>query len=154
MNAISWKEAQSVWFVDGSLRDVYIKHTNIEDWQSFLDWIEPKHYRYEFNGEEQELPQAKDIFVNSDGAHLLKIQIGKINIHCYFFVEYEIELDIDPKEIKEEKDQEQVFRFIENLANHINKSAMITPENMDYIPIMTYEISDNVWVINEGDESW
>ena len=140
-------ETPGIWTCDGSLRDIYVHHTTVADWQWLLDRANSLGAMYAFDGLGATLPSAIDIFNNRSGGHLLTLDISKVTLHCHFFVADEIEIDINPREIKSEAQHEAVLRFVAMLANALAKPASITPENSPEAPFAVFLPDAGVWVV-------
>jgi hypothetical protein len=147
MSRPSKSELEGLWEVDGSLRDLYVFDTSEEVWQRFLEFATEYPITYRYGGEQKALPQAGEIFGDRENGHLLAIQVGAVTANCHFFVESEIELDLDPKEITDEARHNQVLDFVENLARSIGKTVHLTPENSEETPFLSYEPNTTSWKI-------
>ncbi|MGE5397575.1 MAG: hypothetical protein ACM3MK_08610 [Chitinophagales bacterium] len=136
------KFLKEVFYIDGSLRDIYIKNTTIDDWQKALNLLCAKANKLEFYQDGvlmiDNKYKALDIFKirEQEIAVLMVIRIGSVNIHCHFFDEQEIEFDIDPKEVIEWSQFELIISFIRELAEVLGKEVILTPENMPEIPLL------------------
>lgn len=139
---------KGLWCSDGSLRDIYIHNTNIQDWETCLGWAKSYEYSYYFDGEEKNLLDAKSIFSDRSGSHLLKINVGSnpICINCHFFIVSQIEMDIDPIEIKNEDTQNELFSALAILSHRLNKKIFITPENSEEDPLVVYDYAEKNWI--------
>lgn len=142
MNRPTWESATDLWEVDGSLRDLYIKNTTIDDWRAFLEMAKSYRHEYTFDGQSQELSNAEELLENHG---LLCIYLDTIKLHSHFFVPWEIELDIDPREVRNPEEHSEVLSFVEQLAQTLNKPALLTPESSDNVPFYSYDPSTLVW---------
>lgn len=147
MNRPTLLEVPSLWEVDGSLRDMYVLGTSLRDWQAFLEFSSQFPQEYWFDGEATERPEIEQLLSNRGGNHLLSIKIGKATANCHFFVEEEIELDIDPKEVGGPIEHTQILHFMEGVAEKIGKPILLTPENGSEVPYLSYEPTSGVWRI-------
>lgn len=77
----------------------------------------------------------------------MSIDIGGISANCHFFVTSEIELDLNPKEIKGAAEHKSVLLFMAGIAESIGKPILLTPENDQNAPYLSYEPSRSVWQI-------
>lgn len=132
----------NVFFNDGSLRDIYVIGVNLRDWQKFVDWIWTSTWDIVF---------YKDghitVYEENDVAHffeekdnhsiLMSINTNCILINCHFYSEDEIELDIDPKEVKSKSEANAVFEFMKNLSKILDKESILTVENSPEYPLFT-----------------
>ena len=57
------------------------------------------------------IPPVDAIFSNRDGHHMLSIFVSGVTINCHFLFSEEIELDIDPREVKGQFEHEAVLEF-------------------------------------------
>jgi hypothetical protein len=99
---VNWDRIAADFEPDGSLRDIYIHSTSLEDWQHVLDalrgWMPPP--TFTLDGEPAELPeQVEQIFRHSPHQNpLLSLVAGGATLNCHFFGAEEIEFDLDPAE--------------------------------------------------------
>jgi hypothetical protein len=130
---------------DGSLLDIYIHETTLNDWQSFIDWIRHGRYNFSFTpgNNSSSLPDnVQDVF-NEQETSLLSISINGLLANCHFFGMEEIELDIDPREVVSEENFRDLMDFISNLGKALSKQVIITPENMPGMPLFLFTPENN-----------
>ncbi|KAA0541803.1 hypothetical protein FZW96_21575 [Bacillus sp. BGMRC 2118] len=133
---------ENVFFQDGTLRDIYVFHTDLEDWKKIINWIGNSTYSMEFYVD----GQVTSEYENLDIAYLFKetekksilmsINVTGIKINCHFFSQDEIEFDIDPKQIKNENDVSTVFKFMNNLSKVLGKQTILSGENSPELPLV------------------
>jgi hypothetical protein len=140
-------EVPGLWEADGSLRDMYVLGTSVKDWKTFLEFASLFPQQYSFNGEAKEQPEMEQLFSSRDGSHLLSIKIGNATANCHFFMEGEIELDLNPKEIVGPSEHNQVLQFMEGVAERLGKPILLTPENGASVPHLSYAPASGVWHI-------
>lgn len=145
MHIPSLDQVADLWEQDGSLRDVYFLDTTIQDWQTFLNLNISKNFRYTFDGNKAEISSAIDLLNNCDGSHTLSIETAGVEINCHFFCTEEIELDIDPRQVKGEREHIAVLEYIAQLAMALHKTAYMTPENSQSEPIFTFDPDKKEW---------
>jgi hypothetical protein len=130
-----WEELKTqIYHEDGSLRDIFIRNVNRNDWKHWADYVNSNN-KVDFEirnvvvsdkinfdaivtfweGQIQECPFAS-IYLNN--------VIVKI-----YFDESEIEMDIDPREIKTIKDHETFLGYLKNISTLLGKSIEVTEEN-------------------------
>jgi hypothetical protein len=143
-----------VFYVDGSLRDIYVLNVSMNDWQKLFDWIlrlSPWEVIFYKDGEEtlyKETDVAKFFEEKeSDGVNLMSININGVLINCHFFSESEIEFDIDPKQVKSMSEANIVFEFMKSLSKLIGKESILTGENTPEYPLVTNQ-SDGTLIVN------
>jgi hypothetical protein len=130
----------------GSLRDIYVHNTSIQDWQRVLSQIKNRGYdcRAEQKGETVTLDNFDPTshLLNSDSEHWphLYIKLGNIQINCHFFWDKEIEFDIEPKEIRGIEDAVLLFEFMKVVSMAATKDCILTYENSPEIEIIRYSV--------------
>ena len=139
---MKWEEYKVEFTPDGSLRDIYIKGVDINDWQSFIDFLRSTEASLDFyiEGEEAKLPDCiKDIVLDREHAYLLSIRLDGVTVNCHFFTSVEIELDLDPQEIDSESKAKVIFRLMSTVGRVLNKQVILTLENAKEQPVFKYE---------------
>ncbi len=124
----------SAWQIDGSLRDIYVLNTNLQDWQIALDFLrETYHPTYKIDG--VDVPPFTDVITvfknRNEQSYLMAIQVEEVNIHCHFFLTRLIEFDIDPREIDNETKEDAILNFMRGLVETLAKEVVLTVENME-----------------------
>jgi hypothetical protein len=143
-----WDRVKDDVIWDGSLRDIYIMQTTLYDWNQFLNFVrETKQYQYFVDDKLTPLPgMAVDIFSKREKhQQLLSVWVGETQLNCHFFVESEIELDLDPRQMSGEESFDALRQFMEQLAIAIQRSILLTPENLSEHPIAQYEPESKYW---------
>ncbi|ATG43679.1 hypothetical protein [Phaeobacter piscinae] len=132
MQLIDWQDCRGAFYVDGSLRDIYIQDTTAADWDVFLDAISSKIITTFVDGEPHPLPkQASEIFErNGDTSFLLEVTLGQLKMNCHFFTEEEIELDIDPSEVTSQAELDAIIEVLSLLGSALGRDVILTDENM------------------------
>lgn len=137
-----------LWEVDGSLREIYVFDVKIEDWAAFLAVASSYPSAYSFDGEGRSLPAAENIFAERSGSHLLTVQVGSTAANCHFFMESELELDIDPKEVSDATQHYLLLEFAEAIASALQKPIALTPEGTPESPFISFEPIPSQWHIH------
>ena len=137
---MKWEDYSVEFEFDGSWRDV--PNTTISHWQILVDFLHSNIYEHSctVDGEKSELPSlAKEIF---DAKHefkpLLHLTVGSAILNCHFFTDEEIEFDLDPREIQSERQAEQIFAFMRQIGELLDKEVILTPENLLEMPIFKF----------------
>ena len=138
--ALDWEQCKTAFEVDGSLRDIYVLGTTIDDWQSFLDSLAGAETAVFCDGTPCDLPALVELFDQDDlAAYLLTLRLGKVQLNCHFFTVEEIELDLDPSEVTSEIEFEAVLAFMSDLGRRLRKTVVLTDENRPASAWLTYE---------------
>ena len=130
-----------VFYNDGSLRDIYVFNVNLTDWQKFLDWILTSTWDIVFYNDGYVTDyNEKDVvqFFQEKENHriIMAIKTKNVIINCHFFSEDEIEVDIDPKEVKSKTEAYTVFEFMKDLSRLLNKQSILSRENSPDYPLV------------------
>jgi hypothetical protein len=84
---MNWEQYQKEFEWDGSLRDIYIFKTSLDDWQKLLDYIKAGRYtsEYKIDGDAVALPErAATIFECKNSLNLLSVNAGNLVLNCHF----------------------------------------------------------------------
>ena len=131
---MNWQDYKTAFEWDGSWRDIYVLDTNINDWQRLLDFLRESSYVTIYHGlTGPELPETmQEIFeIQKTSFSSMSIDIGQIRVNCHFFLESEIEFDIDPRDIDSEEKLTKIFDFMQRIGNLLNKEVILTEENSE-----------------------
>ncbi len=124
----------SAWQIDGSLRDIYVLNTNLQDWQTALDFLR-KAYHPTYKIDSEDVPPFTDVttvFRNrNEQSYLMAIKIEEVNIHCHFFLARLIEFDIHPHEVDSESKEDAILNFMRGLADTLGKEVILTFEGTE-----------------------
>jgi len=143
-------EVVGLWERDGSLRDIYVQDTEAVHWDRFDQLLSRYKCSYIFDGVAAPFPGSHSALGNREGLHALSILLdGPVEICCHFFIVHQLELDISPKEITGPRAHDEVLSFVENLAEALELSADITPENAEQMPFLTYVPQSRTWRIHD-----
>ena len=122
---------------DTLLRDIYVLDTTEDDWDRFLSFVHSSGHQISFKIDEEENPLPKritEIFLDTEHSHTLAIDLGHLALHCYFFSDLEIELDLVASEVMSQNELDQVLEFIIGLGAHLSRDVILTEESFtDYV---------------------
>ncbi|WP_088071920.1 hypothetical protein [Gottfriedia luciferensis] len=141
-----------IFFVDGSLRDIYVFNVDLEEWQRLYELIQSTTwdiilYKNGQKSENEDTTIYKLFKEKENHSIMMTINIKGIFINCYFFSSTEIEFDIDPKEVKGVSDVEIVFDFMKKISKVLGKESILTVESDPDNPLVTVH-SDGTLHIN------
>ncbi|MFC0132624.1 hypothetical protein [Massilia eurypsychrophila] len=146
----NFHEVAGLWERDGSLRDIYVQDTEAVHWNRFDQLLSQYTCSYTFDGVAAPFPGAQSVLRNREGSHVLSILLnGPVEVCCHFFIAEQLELDISPKEITGAIEHDEVLSFVENLAEALELSADITPENSEHTPFLTYVPQSRTWRMHD-----
>jgi len=132
MKRVEWQDCREAFYVDGSLRDIYVRDTTLDDWDLFLGAVSSLLTATFVDGEPYPLPtQASEIFERSaETSFLLKIILGQAKMNCHFFTEEEIELDIDPSEVTSQVEFDAIVDVLSLIGSALGRDVILTDENV------------------------
>ena len=151
---MDWQQLRDkIYYIDGSLRDIYVHGTTKHDWTIGADYVNRK-YKTSFYPYGTEIPKDKidihQVFEVWDGIHYnlsnVSVFIDDILIKSYFFTDAEIENDITPKEINSIDDHHKLIEYMSDISEILNKKVILTPENSPDIELIA--VSRNVVTVN------
>ena len=146
----NWENINWIFKPDGSLRDIYIQNTSIEDWGKLIDLLNSK-YKLKYFSEskinkEDVLKYLKDETGEME-CRTVFIEIENIKINCHFFLIEQIEFDIEPNEIKTKLDFEKVLSFMSLISSTLKKQITLTGENEANFPLVKINSEENIFKI-------
>ena len=125
-----------IYYCDGSLRDIYVLETNIDDNKQWAEFVNNIYKINWFNGLTQTYERQIDFGVvkgylnkEHDLCSPATIFVDIIQINNHFFADTKIENDISPTEINSLQDHEKIISYMINISNALNKTIILTPEN-------------------------
>lgn len=150
---MNWQEIQkSVYYKDGSLRDVYIHETTFEDWIKWIDNVN-KNYKVKFYNRSNGITLYHIDFnevvrywnkENQEGISA-SIDVNGIHLMCYFNLESEIELDFTPNEIRDIADHNALVQFLKVCSTILHKPVVITAEMIE-TEVLIKVINEDVYL--------
>jgi hypothetical protein len=140
---MDWQAVKGAFLQDGSLRDIYIVGSTLDDWQSVFEVLKTSEYVFRFSRQGEVQPLSADILQtaheNYDLGYLLQVDVGGPLLNCHFFPNEEIEFDLDPREVVSIDAAERVFSFMRRLGSAVKKPVHLTGENMKEWLLFVYE---------------
>ncbi len=143
---ISAKDISADLKPEGSLRDIYVENTELSDWKTFLEGIQNRKesFGYAIAGTEKwqsDIPSVEELFrkYKKETPGIVRFQIANATAMCHFFVEEEIEINIDPRELESDDDLEALLAFLRWLGELLNRDVLLCHENWKEEGICTYD---------------
>ncbi|WP_406825075.1 hypothetical protein [Pedobacter sp. KACC 23697] len=142
---------KKIYYIDGSLRDIYVKDTSMEDWEKWIDLINTGYKVKFYNGLSGEIESQIDKSMvfdywngKTDLLSNVTIHLKDILVKCYFFGGDEIENDITPSEINSIEDHNRLVDYLKDVSACLDKEVMLTPENYS-------ECDKKLIIVNENE---
>jgi hypothetical protein len=149
----NWKDIEWIFEPDGSLIDIYVQEVSMMDWERIIDLINEK---FEVNhgnyGEYQDSKiidkeYAIEYLTDKTGEKESKsasIELKGLKLNCHFFLEDQIEFDIDPKEINSIEDFEQIEMFMSEISRVTENQVILTGENNITFPLFKIDFKNRI----------
>jgi hypothetical protein len=128
--------------VDGSLRDLVVVDTSIEDWLTIYEELRSKNHDLTFEcGDSQTLPPSvRELLVRGphDQCPSLSLKMDANTLNCHFYQTEEIEFDLDPRDISTEANFFEITDFMRKIGKLLSKDVIITEENQHDLVFIRY----------------
>ena len=140
----NWKNIKWIFEKDGALRDIYVQNSTITDWEKVVDLLNSK-YKLTFGVYEENLTDkidfefVKTMFADETGELETKsatIDLKGVVVKCYFFLENQIEFDINPTEIKTKTEFNKITDFMKSISSKLEKQITLCGENQPEFPLI------------------
>jgi len=140
---MGWEHHKDLFAWDGSLIDIYVLDTTLEDWQRLLDFLRASPYDLRYSGHSDAAPlpdRAETIFAQNWEAHVaLSIDESQLSLKCHFFTPDEIEFDLNPHAIDGQPRLDRLLDFMRALGSTLGKAVILTPENFQQRPLYRFD---------------
>lgn len=146
----NWENINWIFKPDGSLRDIYIQNTSIEDWGKLIDLLNSAYNLKYFSESKINKDEVLKFLKDETGEverGTVSIEIENIKINCHFFLIEQIEFDIEPSEIKTKSDFEKVLSFMSLISSTLKKQITLTGENEANFPLVKINKEESVFKI-------
>ena len=130
---MKWQDSQQYFLADGSLRDLIIRDIDESNWNRFLVEVHELNIELSFfhGGKVISLPATYSAIIKLQESDptTLSMNIGAgVIVNCHFFIEEELEFDIDPKQIKCDATYNSLLEFIRRLKVIFERDVLLTEE--------------------------
>ncbi|GAA1849003.1 hypothetical protein [Actinomadura bangladeshensis] len=146
MPDLLWEDVRRFFEPDGSLLDAYVFDTTVADWQNFVDLVRSVGwwFAYSEDGQAVSLPERVEEVLARRGemGALLQVRpVPEVLVNVHFFIEEEIEADLDPRELQGQKQLDAVCAFLRAVGRRLGKPMFLTPENGAAYPLIGYDLA-------------
>jgi hypothetical protein len=126
--ASNWEKIkEKIYFVDGSLRDIYTNNINEKQWENWVNHLNENYKIIWNNTNKIDFEIIKYNWKNDCCSETAKIFIGNIQINCHFFKDFEN--DIDPNEIQSINDHYSIMDYMKNISEILDTTVHLSSEN-------------------------
>ena len=146
------KDIEWIFEKDGALRDIYVQNATISDWKKVVNLLNSE-YELTFGVYEDNLIHeidfgyVKTMFADETGELETKsatVDLNGIVVKCYFFLENQIEFDINPTEIKTESDFNKITDFMKSISTKLEKQITLCGENQPEFPLIKIDTKNGI----------
>ena len=134
MATATWANCQADFIFDGALIDLIVPGTNREDWETFWAALRTGPFSLHAYRDDKPISLPESVaWIMSErklASIMVAIQVGSISVHCHFFGG-DLELDIDPREIKDQVGFEFLLTIMRFVADILKKQVFAVPEGGD-----------------------
>ena len=153
-----WEKIKTdIYYSDGSLRDIYVLDSTIEDWKKWIDFINENYqvkFKYFDNQGNKKIEskinfdEVSKYWNNYENSISAEFLVGEVLLKCYFFSIDEIENDFFPEEVKTIEQHNLIIEYLKSISKILNKEVILTPENYSegFKKLITINVFD---VLNE-----
>lgn len=151
----NWENINWIFKPDGSLRDIYIQETSLNDWDKVIDIL---NYEYDLNYFSKNKIDKKEVFeyLQDETGDIefktVSINIKNVKINCHFFLIEQIEFDIEPTEVKSKSEFDYILSFMTTLSSKLKKQIILTGENEVNFPLIKINVDENIFKIITEEE--
>ncbi|SFQ38121.1 hypothetical protein [Hymenobacter arizonensis] len=157
-----WEEHKWIFEPDGGLLDIYVQEVSIDVWMQLIDFIN-ENYNPHFGPSEEEgdtrsgidKDYVKRMFVDESGEldrRSTSFTIEGITVNCHFFLQDEIEFDIDPREFKQQPQIGAVIKFMQAISYSLDREVILTAEGAAEYPLITINVNEGLLKITSQAE--
>jgi len=147
----TWNEISWMFDQRGSLIDICVLETSLEDWEKLIDLLNANYHITSFgkNGDAKSQKIDKkyaikyliDVTGNMESKSACLLLAEGIDVNCHFFADRHIELDIYPPAFKSYEDFEVIKAFMTDLSKLLDKKVILTGENDHEIPLFEIDVN-------------
>ncbi|WP_439539547.1 hypothetical protein [Sphingomonas sp.] len=139
---MEWAQIARVFKAE-CLCDIYIFDTSLDDWASIWSVLlaDSDHLSFTVDGEPATPPLdvAEAFQLGRNHSVCGSYAVGKQRVNCHFFLEEEVEFDLDPRDVDGPAEADRLAEFITILGRATSKEVRLTPENGPDEIIARYE---------------
>lgn len=152
----NWDNINWIFESDGTLRDIYVQNTSLNDWGKLIDLLNAEYDLNYFSENKINKTEVYKYLEDETGEvemKTLSINLENIKINCHFFLIEEIEFDIAPSQIKSKLEFEKILSFMTKISSTLKKKITLTGENHINFPLIEINVEENIFKI-ANEKEW
>ena len=129
-----WEKIKTdIYYSDGSLRDIYVLDSTIEDWKKWIGFINENYqvkFKYFDNQGNKKIEskinfdEVSKYWNNYENSISAEFLVGEVLLKCYFFSIDEIENDFFPEEVKTIEQHNLIIEYLKSISKILNKEVI------------------------------
>lgn len=140
-----WRKACAEFAPDGTLRDIYVASTSVDDWNTLVAVARRSGCKVEQSTRTEPLiHQLAEAHFHGDERAILTLDVAGMELVGHCFSSSEIELSFSPEQVRGAADLAALLRFLMAVAVTLQREVRITPENLPHAPILRIAASGDV----------
>ncbi|MEV6180522.1 hypothetical protein [Streptomyces sp. NPDC052015] len=149
MADLLWDDVK--WFFDpvemGTLPDVFVPDTSVEDWQAVLDLVREQGWAFEYSegGAVLPLPRAEVVLsrpADAEQPHLEVLPAAGVVAIFRFYAAEEIDFDVDIRELQGQERLDVLCEFLTAIGRRLGKRVLMDYEGGDGTrPVLGFDVA-------------
>ncbi|RAK70237.1 hypothetical protein [Hymenobacter edaphi] len=148
---MDWNQLrEEVYYVDGSLRDIYVLNTTAEDWRRWVELVNGSYtvaFSNSVSGRTEDridFAVIQQWWATPDEVEwsTVRIHVRNYTINCHFLWDGDIENDIRPRDFQSVEDHEALLLYLQRVSEALQKPVRLTPENTEDVALIEVNGSD------------
>ncbi|OUD00608.1 hypothetical protein [Streptomyces swartbergensis] len=129
----------------GTLPDVRVPNTSVEDWQAVLDLVVEKGWKYRYSEGETvlPLPRAESVLSRSADAECPNLRVwptADVLAIFRFDAADEVDFDVDLRELQGQERLDVFCGFLREIGRRLGKPVLMDPEGDCGHPVLGFDI--------------
>ncbi|MGP3735963.1 hypothetical protein ACTWJ9_22715 [Streptomyces sp. GDS52] len=156
MPDLLWGDVKSFFAPElmGSLPDVLVPDTSVEDWQAVLDLVRSQGWSCEYSedGAVVRLPRAAEMLARGEGADVL-LRVWPVPGFLVIFRPYEadsIDFDVDLRELQGQHGVDVLCRLLRAIGRRLGQPVLLSPESDPLHPVLGFGVEADRVVLLGG----
>jgi hypothetical protein len=146
MPDLLWDEVKD-WFdpeINGTLPDVHVPDTTVEDWQALVDLVRSKGWAYEYSvdGRVTRIPAYVGDMLDLRGEAAVTLKVwptsGVLAIFQPYCVE-QIDFDVHLRELQGQDQLDVLCAFLRAIGRRLGKPVVMTSEGVAEVRVLGYD---------------
>ncbi|WP_149828709.1 hypothetical protein [Streptomyces tailanensis] len=129
----------------GSLPDVRVPDTSVEDWQSVLDLVAERGWRHEYLQGTTVLavPSAADVLARPAEAECPQLRVwptADVLAIFRFYADEEVDFDVDLRELQGQDRLDMFCGFLRSIGRRLGQPVLMDPEGAHGRPVLGFDV--------------